>query len=88
MKNETITIQIPIYTPEDRLKLEWEKDFFIKIIQEDGTVMLQANQNGLGSLAKHFLCLADSRVPLHNHIHLDDSNSLEDGSSELIIEKV
>ena len=39
-----------------------------------------ANESGLRSLAKHLLCLADTEVPVHYHIHLDESNSLEDGS--------
>lgn len=88
MNYDDVTIKIPIYTPENGLKLEWEKDFFIKIQHEDGHIILSANEKGLRSLAKHFLCLANSKVPIHSHIHLDDSNSLEDGSVELIVEKI
>ncbi len=86
--HNTITLQIPIYAPENGLKLEWEKDFLIKITQSDGCILLSANANGLKSLAKHLLCLADAEVPMHHHIHLDESNSLEERSIELIIEKI
>lgn len=30
----------------------------------------------------------EKKVPLGTHIHLDEYNSLEDGSRELIIEKI
>ena len=87
MEYKTVIIKVPKYNPESRLKLEWEKGFSIKIKQENGTVILQANKNGLISLAKHLITLANSEVPANTHFHLDDSNSLEEGSSEFIIEK-
>ena len=52
--------------------------YFLKII---------ANKEGLTSLANHLLNLAQDNVPRGYHLHFDESNSLKDGSSELIIEK-
>jgi hypothetical protein len=88
MEYKTLVIKVPKYDPETGLKLEWEKGFAIKIIQENDTVILQANENGLMSLAKHLITLANPEVPGNIHFHLDDSNSLEEGSSEIIIEKI
>lgn len=39
-------------------------------------------------MASHLLNLAQADVPLGTHIHLDSLNSLEDGSDEIIIEKI
>ena len=88
MEYKNIILKIPKYHPEDGLKLEWETGFSIKVKQDDGTVILRANENGLLSLAKHLIMLANPEVPANIHIHFDDLNSLESGSSEFIIEKV
>jgi hypothetical protein len=88
MEYKTIIIKLPKYHPENGLRLEWETGFSIKVKQENGVVILQANEHGLMSLAKHLINLANPEVPANTHIHFDDSNSLESGSSEFIIEKV
>lgn len=50
-------------------------------------VLISANNEGLLSLANHLLTLAQKEVPIGSHIHLDEYNSLEEGSIDLIIEK-
>lgn len=52
----------------------------------DKEVTISANREGLLSLARHFQALAEG-VP-GDHIHYDEHNSLEEGSSALIIERV
>ena len=47
-------------------------------------VAIRANKSGLISLARHLLTLVQDSVPKHSHIHLDEYNSLEEGSAELI----
>ncbi len=68
------------------MNIEWEDDYKISVRAENGATVISANKAGLISLAKQFTALAaeDGR----NHYHLDEHNSLEEGSSELIIEKV
>lgn len=51
-------------------------------------VIISANREGLLSLANHLLNLAQAEVPCGTHIHLDEYNSLEDGSLDLIVEKI
>lgn len=87
MDYHTIVLKIPKFSPEKGIQLEWEQDFFIRITEEDGTILLSANQQGLRSLAKHLLCLADSAAPINSHLHLDETNALSEGSIELILEK-
>ena len=67
------------------MDLNWEDGFTIKVEIQDDTVVLGANKEGLLSLADHLRALAEE--PAGSHIHLDEYNSLEEGSNEIIIEK-
>lgn len=66
--------------------LEWEEGFVISSRMENGAAVISANREGLLSLAKHLEALAKENPG--SHIHYDEYNSLEEGSFELIIEKV
>lgn len=83
-----ISLNIPDYSPATGVVLNWENDFQIKVSAKDGEVLIEANEDGLFSLAKHMLNLAQPAVPSGAHIHLDKHNSLDDGSSDLIIGKL
>lgn len=64
----------------------WEDGFEISVrVEDDGSVVISANEEGLRSLANHLNMLADD--PGCGHFHLDEYNSLEEGSVELIVEK-
>ena len=85
--SKTIEICIPKFE-DSILRLQWENGFFIKCqIDEYNNVVLSANSEGLVSLARHLLTLAQNNVPEYTHLHLDEYNSLESGSIELIIVK-
>lgn len=78
----------PKYSSSDGLRLDWVNGFEIKSnVSEDGMV-IKANKEGLLSLANNLANLAQSDVPIGTHIHLDSLNSLEDGSDNIIIEKI
>ena len=83
----TITINLPDDTVNG-FSFEWEGDFFIKVEKETDRTEISANKAGLISLAKQFLLLAQDIFPAGYHLHYDESNSLEQGSSHLIINKV
>ena len=68
------------------MKNEWVEGFKIEVRSEEDSVTISANKAGLLSLAKQLNTLAGIKVG--SHIHLDDTNSLEDGSAELVIEKI
>jgi hypothetical protein len=68
------------------MKTEWVNGFEIRVKVVNGTTVILANREGMMSLAKQLLTLADG-VP-GDHIHYDEYNSLEPGSSEMIIERV
>ena len=67
------------------MDLVWEDGFMIRIRTEGKETIISANKDGLVSLAHHLLVLAEETPG--SHIHLDEYNSLEEGSSGLIIEK-
>ena len=68
------------------MDIAWKDGFSIKVRVDGGTVVISANKEGLLSLAAHLKSLANEEPG--SHIHYDEYNSLEDGSSELTIEKI
>ena len=68
------------------MDIVWEDGFAINVsVDKRNTVVISANSEGLLSLAMQLKALADEEAG--SHIHYDEYNSLEEGSSELIIEK-
>ena len=67
------------------MKIEWVDGFEIRV-KVDNDVVIGANREGMLSLAKQLTELAEQ--PPGSHIHYDDYNSLEEGSTGLIIEKI
>ena len=68
------------------MDLVWEEGFQIDVRVGNGTALIRANREGLVSLANHLKALAGE--PAGSHIHLDPWNALEDGSVELILERI
>lgn len=65
------------------MDIEWVDGFEIRVKVDHDAVVIAANKEGLLSLAKQLTALAEA-VP-GQHIHYDEYNSLEDGSTEMII---
>ena len=68
------------------MRIEWVDGFEIRTAAENGEIVISANREGMISLAKQLTALADG-IP-GDHIHYDVLNSLEEGSAEMIIERV
>ncbi len=66
------------------MNITWKDGFSIKVRVDGGTVVISANKEGLRSLAAQLTALAAAQPG--SHIHYDESNSLEEGSAEMIIE--
>ncbi len=70
------------------MEIEWVDGFEIAVrVENDGSVVVSANREGLLSLARILTSLAKDAA-CGAHIHLDQYNSLEDGSAELIVERI
>ena len=66
------------------MELHWQGNETIIITNRVNEVLLSANRQGLRSLGNILRALAEEEPG--SHIHLDEYNSLEEGSVELIIE--
>jgi len=68
------------------MEFKWEDGFTINVNIDGSTTIISANKEGLISLANHLVAL--SKEAPGYHFHLDEYNSLEDNSSELIIVRI
>ena len=66
------------------MELHWQGNETIIITNRVNEVLLSADRQGLRSLGSILLALAEEEPG--SHIHLDEYNSLEEGSVDLIIE--
>lgn len=66
--------------------IRWKDGFEISATVRGDEVTIAANREGLLSLANILTDLANEAPG--SHVHLDDANSLEDGSCELVIERL
>lgn len=82
-----ITIEIPDYNKDNGFKYKWEPGYIIETEMDGDTIIIKANKEGLMSLAAQLLSLANGEIPSGYHLHYDKSNSLEEESLDLIIEK-
>ncbi len=83
-----IKMQVPEFSSEKGMKFIWEDNFKILVKQLNNEVIIQANKEGLISLARILLSLSQNAVPINEHVHLDKTNSLEENSNDIIIEKI
>ncbi len=67
------------------MEIKWTDGFEITVKAEGQRALIKANREGLLSLAAMLAALAEEGEGAH--IHLDEYNSLEEGSAELILEK-
>ena len=69
------------------MNINWIDGFCIKVNADKNKVVISANKEGLLSLAEICSSLAGSDI-IGGHVHLDQYNSLENDSAELIIGKI
>ena len=68
------------------MKIEWVDGAEIHVRIDNGEAVISANKEGLLSLAGQLTALA--KETSGSYIHFDQYNSLEEGSAELIIERI
>ncbi len=69
------------------MEIDWTEGYTISVsVRNQNEVTISANKEGLLSLAGQLKALAEGMPG--DHIHYDESNALETGSSEMIIEKI
>ena len=68
------------------MTVEWEPGFAIRVNANSSEVLISGNKEGLLSLSRQLAALAEAAPG--SHIHYDRFNSLEDGSPEMVIERI
>ncbi len=69
------------------MDMEWKEGFRISVRIDGGAAVVSANREGLLSLSEQLAALAKEERR-GSHIHYDEYNSLEEGSAELIVERL
>ena len=69
------------------MNITWKEGFCIEVEINTNEVVISANKEGLLSLSEICKALANSDIP-EEHIHLDQYNSLEADSVDLIVSKL
>ncbi len=67
------------------MEIEWTDGSEIRVRADGREVIVSANREALLSLAAQFRTLAEGKPG--DHIHYDEYNSLEEGSSAMIVER-
>jgi hypothetical protein len=80
------TIQLGSYDNAG-LSVVWVPGFELTVKVSGAQVLIHGNGAGLLSLAQYLATLAEPSVPFGVHLHLDEHNSLEPGSAELVLER-
>ncbi len=57
-----IQIKVNDYNAQDGLKLNWTDNYKIEVNNNHGEIIISAYEEGLLSLANHFLTLAQARL--------------------------
>ena len=68
------------------MNLHWEEHSALRVTARGSELVISGNPAGLRTLAGFLNALADE--PDGSHIHLDEWNGLEEGSRELILERI
>jgi hypothetical protein len=82
----TVSMDVPEYNRQSGLHFEWDDGFMIGLEVQGSEVRLTANREGLRSLARHLLTLAQDDVPSGHHMHLTAGQEVE-GVVDLILER-
>lgn len=87
MKTTVMKIKVPKYDGKC-FSFIWEDYFEIRCLIKDNSVCIEANKDGLISFARLMLEMAQDTIPEYYHFHLDGYTEFEEGSSELIVQKI
>lgn len=86
MEFTQLTVEVPAVAGHT-MRFSWDEDAAIHVVDAGGEIIVRANCDGLRTLARHLLTLAQDGVPEGAHLHLDDSAGLEPGSLAIVLER-
>lgn len=86
MKTKTITLKIP-NNIDGGFNFLWEDNSVIKTKVEHDTFLLSANKEGLLSLGRHLISLAQDNIKNKEYLDFDEFNDLEKNSKRIVFIK-
>ena len=81
-----LTVELPDYDGQ-WLDVIWEDGAELEVRYDPGEVVLEANREGLISLAEQMLYLAHHELPRGSHIHFDDWMAGVTGPGLVLVKK-
>ncbi|MEU1489493.1 hypothetical protein ABZ456_04435 [Streptomyces sp. NPDC005776] len=85
--SQAATTHVNVTTDGVTRAFVWEDDARIEVRNVGAEIVIEANAAGLRTLAGHLLTLAQDGTPDGTHLHLEESNGLETGSTGLVLER-
>lgn len=82
-----VVVEVPEYHPVRGLRLLWDEGFDIEVRVDVSEVVITANREGLLSLARHLLTLAQEEVRAGAHLHLGGGQEIT-SDLELVLERM
>jgi hypothetical protein len=83
-----ISLDIEPIKSDGAIRIVWIPGYEIRAEIQNDVVVISANKEGLKSLAVVLMTLAQDEVIPGAHVHLDELNSLEDGSCGLVFDRI
>jgi len=90
MKSRQVNVEITEYTESDGIWYEFSDAGSISVRVTGKSVLISANREGLETLARIALTLAQENVTTGSHVHLEEGFGprVVEGSNPLIVERV
>ena len=82
----TVAAIIVLHIRGGGMKVDWVDGFEIRVGTHGNELSISANREGLISLARQLMALAEGAPG--DHIHYDQHTSLEAGSHDMVIERL
>lgn len=83
-----IEFEVNDYQADSGLQVNWVDGYKILVTIRVDEVRVAGNREGLLTLAAHIATLAQTAVPAGCHLHYEADWGLEDGSADLILERI
>lgn len=82
-----VALKIPVYDRFEGVRVRWIDGHEITVALDGNEITIEANPEGLVTLAIQLLTLAQDGMPSKNHIHLGAGSGLDSQSLDLTLQR-
>jgi hypothetical protein len=87
MATKTVTFEIPLYIPGRGLDYHGMTSGAFEVALGSNEICINADKEGLLTLARFLINLAQDGVPAGKHVHFDPGVELTEGSVGLVVSR-